>query len=80
MATLTIKGMPDELYARLKDRATSERRSINSQVMVCLERELASRRADSRDILKRARALRRELDLPPLTEEFLRKAKNHGRS
>ena len=37
MATLTIKGLPDALYRRLKKHAAEERRSINSQVIVCLE-------------------------------------------
>ena len=79
MATLTIKGLPDELYRRLKKHAAEERRSINSQVIVCLERDLAVRRVDPRVILKRARALRQKLDLPPLSEEFLRQAKSQGR-
>ena len=79
MATLTIKGIPDALYKRLKKRADEERRSINSQVIVCLERELASQRIDPRAVLKRLDALHNEVDIPPVNEEFLRKAKNYGR-
>jgi len=33
MATLTIKNIPDEVYAQLKQRAARRRRSVNSEVM-----------------------------------------------
>ncbi len=79
MATLTIKGIPDPLYKRLKRRAAEERRSINSQVIVCLELQLAKPRRDPRAILKRADALRERLNLPAMTDEEFRKAKEYGR-
>ena len=79
MATLTIKGMPDELYKRLKKRAGEERRSINSQVIVCLELQLATPRRDPKAILKRLDAIRDRINLPALTDEELRKAKEFGR-
>jgi len=31
MATVTVKGIPDQLYKRLKKRAAENRRSINSE-------------------------------------------------
>ncbi len=37
MANLQIKGMDDELYANLKDLATSENRSISQQVLFLLK-------------------------------------------
>ena len=35
--TLTLKNIPDALYGRLKETADAHRRSLNSEVIVCLE-------------------------------------------
>jgi len=40
MANLQVKGMDDQLYASLKDLATSENRSISQQVLFVLKRYL----------------------------------------
>lgn len=40
MATLNIKNLPDPLYARLKERAKQEHRSIAQEVTRILERAL----------------------------------------
>lgn len=37
MATLTIRGVPEDLHERLKDRAEANRRSLNSEILVLLE-------------------------------------------
>ena len=59
MATITVKNIPPQLYERLKARATENRRSINSEVIVCIERAVSGRRTDTADnVLSRARALR----------------------
>ncbi|MGH7676022.1 MAG: FitA-like ribbon-helix-helix domain-containing protein [Gemmatimonadales bacterium] len=79
MRTLTIKGIPDDLYARLKRRAAEHRRSINSELLVCLERMLRSRRIDPSAMLSRADAVRERLTMPPWTPEALKEAKSAGR-
>lgn len=38
MATLTLKGVPDDLLARLRAEATRERRSLNQHALYLLER------------------------------------------
>ena len=38
MATIAIKGIPDDVYEHLDQSAAAHRRSINSEVIVCLER------------------------------------------
>ncbi|MEN8376828.1 MAG: nucleotidyltransferase domain-containing protein [Gemmatimonadota bacterium] len=40
MTTLTIRGVPEELHEQLRDRAAGNRRSLNSEVLVILERAL----------------------------------------
>lgn len=79
MPNLTIKSIPDELYQRLKQSASEYRRSINREVIVCLERSLLSRRIKPGTFLARVDALREKIALPPLTETILRSAKSTGR-
>jgi plasmid stability protein len=79
MATLTLKSIPDDLYALLKQRAAEHRRSINSEVLVCLEQALRSRRADPEAMLGRVDAVRERLRMPNWTEAALKDAKSSGR-
>jgi len=37
MATLTLKNIPDELHAQLKESAKRNRRSLNSEILIRLE-------------------------------------------
>lgn len=62
MATnITLKNIPDEIYARLKSAAENHRRSINSEAIVCLETVLLPLRVQPSERLARARALRASL-------------------
>lgn len=79
MATLTIKNVPDELYEQLKRSAAQHRRSINSEVIVCLEKALGSRRIDPEAFLAEVRAHRKTISGVFVTDEDLRAAKNEGR-
>ena len=40
MATLTLKNIPEELHARLKAAAERNRRSLNSEILARLERDV----------------------------------------
>lgn len=40
MATLTIRNVPDELYELLKQAAERNRRSLNNEALVLLEKSL----------------------------------------
>ena len=79
MPTLTIKGMPDPLYLRLKARAAEHRRSLNSEILVALEQVVATTPPDAHALLERVDALRDKLRVSPLTDAKLRTAKNQGR-
>ena len=79
MATLTIKNIPDELYEQLKQSAARHRRSVNSEVIVCLEKVLRSRAVDSATFLASIRALRKNISTVFVTEDDLRTAKDEGR-
>ena len=41
MATLNVKDFPDELYARLRERAERERRSVAQEVIHLLDEAVA---------------------------------------
>ena len=79
MATLTLKQVPDSLYRRLKERAATHRRSINSEAIVCLEQILQTQPFDPASWLEEARKLRRSGSKIYLTDEALRRAKEDGR-
>jgi plasmid stability protein len=79
MATLTIKNIPDELYRELKRTAGQHRRSLNSEVIVCLERSLQIAGSDASSILARARELRVRTVRPLLNDRRLSVARSIGR-
>ena len=79
MATITIKNIPDDRYEQLKDVAEANRRSINSEVIICIERRLATHKPDPNDIVQKARRLRKITAAHPLSEQILDEAINAGR-
>ena len=79
MPTLTIKRLPDALYHRLKDRAARHRRSLNSEIIVCLEQATNAPAIDPQTWLTEADWLRERFALPQLNETALRRAKAAGR-
>ena len=80
MRAITVKNIPDTLYQRLKQSATENRRSINSEILVCIERMVQSRkREDIQDILARARKLRQKTKGHVLTDREFSEMKTAGR-
>ena len=79
MPALTVKNIPDDLYRLLKESAELHRRSLNSEVIVCIERALRSRRVDADELLERARALRAKTKKHPIRDADFSKAKAAGR-
>jgi plasmid stability protein len=55
MANLTLKGIPDEVMRQLRRSADSERRSLNQQAIVLLERALAEHPASFKEAYRRFR-------------------------
>jgi plasmid stability protein len=79
MPNLTIKGIPAGLYKQLKQRAARNRRSLNSEVIYCLEHVASLTTVDPEAWLVNADRLRNRLGLTPVTEESLHEAKTIGR-
>lgn len=80
MATVTLKNVPPELVERLKREARHNRRSLNQEALVRLEASVAVPRRSGPDAAGALRRLHRRMaGLAPLTDAFLRKARNEGR-
>lgn len=80
MPTLTIKGLPENLYRRLKDQAEAHRRSLNGEVIVCLERAVAGGPVDPEAWLEDVEAFRAGLKGRALSRAQVRRARTSGRS
>lgn len=78
--TLTLKNIPDAVYARLKASAETHRRSLNSEAIVCLESVLLPRRVDPAERLARARALRTAVRGKPFAARDVDAFKRAGRA
>ena len=79
MTTITVKNIPDDLYERLKQAAKTNHRSINSEIIACIERSVSPRPLDIATYLAEARQLREQTADYVLTQAELRQARNEGR-
>ena len=79
MPALTIKNIPDDIYNALKDKAKQQHRSINSEVITCLERTLLPKRISPEERLRTIRALRSPVKSGAITAEDIDQAINEGR-
>lgn len=62
MATLYVRNLPDDLYAKLQELAASEHRSINAQVITLLEQALKTEAQQAEDEKRK--------NVPKLLEEI----------
>ena len=78
--TLTLKNLPDNVYARRKLSAQAHRRSMNSEAIVCLEAMLLPAKIAPPERLARARALRGSLPQGKFRARDIDALKREGRS
>lgn len=76
--SLTLKNIPDAVYERLKASAGLNRRSLNSEAIVCLEAALLQGRVTTADRLARAREFRASLPQAAFTAKDIHAAKHAG--
>jgi plasmid stability protein len=79
MPTITVRNIPPDLYAWLKESAVANRRSINSEIIVCIERAVRTSRVDPEELLGRARVLREKTADYPITDGEFTRNKSAGR-
>ena len=79
MPALTVKNIPETLYNRLKEAASANHRSINSELIYCLEQMLLPARVNPSEHLQRARELRRGIDASLVEIDDIQNVINEGR-
>ncbi len=79
MPAITLKNIPDSLYVLLKDAATVHHRSLNSEILYCVERTLGVHKINISEHIEMARKLRTKTAQYNLTEQELNDAKHEGR-
>lgn len=79
MPTITVKNIPDDLYERLKRMAESNRRSINSEIIHCIEKSVTSQPVDPDAMLATAHLIREKTAHYHISDEEFNRLKNAGR-
>jgi antitoxin FitA len=77
--SITLKSIPDDVYLRLKSSADANRRSLNSEAIVCLESALRKPQTPTAERIARIRALTQGLDPKKLAKVDIDRAKREGR-
>lgn len=78
-ATITLKNIPDDIYSRLKEVAGAHHRSINGEIIACLERVLMPSRVTGDERLARARQLRQGCQAGSFNPDEIARAIEQGR-
>ena len=78
-SNITLKNIPDDIYARLKESADVHHRSINSEIIACLEKALLPAKISGEERLARARKLRQALEGRAYTAAEISDAIRQGR-
>jgi antitoxin FitA len=79
MPTITVKNIPLDVYEELKKAAEASRRSLNSEIIACIERAVGSRAIDPESLLANARRLRAKTAGHPIKNREFTRAKAAGR-
>jgi plasmid stability protein len=79
MPNITVKNIPPELYAKLRELAKANSRSINREVILCIERAVSSRRVDVARVLAEAGRLREATAEYAISDADLTRLKDEGR-
>ena len=62
MATsITLKNIPDHIYNSLRAAADAHHRSLNGEIIACLEQTLLPAKNNANEVLAKARELRQTL-------------------
>jgi antitoxin FitA len=79
MTTITVKNIPTEIYEKLKQSAQLSRRSINSEIIACIERAVRSQIVNPDLLLANARKLRAKTASCSIDDDEYTQAKTAGR-
>ena len=77
--SITLKNIPDEIYDSLRSAAEAHHRSLNSEVIACLERVLMPTKIANEAHLAKAQQIRGELKGKRFKVADIKKAIDQGR-
>ncbi|MXW48651.1 MAG: plasmid stability protein [Gammaproteobacteria bacterium] len=78
MPSITIEAIPPALHQRLKDAAKRHRRSLQNEIVACLERYVDQLPKSKSELLAEAAVLRN--GLPSVNHDLVDQFKHAGRS
>jgi len=78
MSTITLKGIPTFLHSELKKRAEINKRSLNNEIIVCLESFLGFRNVEKQQYLEEVREFRKTIK-SEISNKLIDELKNEGR-
>lgn len=76
---ITLKGIPEPLYERLKTSAEAHHRSLNSEVIACLEHVLQPQRINPQEHLRRLHEIHERMSERRFDHSAFDKLKRQGR-
>lgn len=79
MPTITVENVPPDLYERLKQHAEVHQRSIDREIIACIESAISEPKVHPKDILRRARKLREKTEGYVIADDEFTQAKVSGR-
>jgi plasmid stability protein len=80
VASITLKNVPAEVHAALKQQARLHRRSVDQEAIMWLDLALERSPRDTRSILGEIRSLRAGVPVKNADLRWIDAAKRHGRS
>jgi plasmid stability protein len=78
MPSITLKNIPAPLYQKIKNRAKAQHRSINSEIIACLEYTAQAIRVPSEEILLQAHHIRQGIK-KGISSDEIQQAIDQGR-
>ncbi len=79
MPNVNVKNLPKDIHRRLKERAKRNHRSLNSELIACLQDAVMPRRIDPDEAAERIRTLRARFRGSPLEDEDIARLKAERR-
>jgi len=78
MNNITVRNIPERIHKRLKERTKYTHRSINSEIIACLEEALFTNKLEVERILAKSKEISYSLNFD-ITLDELEEAKSYGR-
>lgn len=71
LVNITVKNIPEDLYEKLRRSAKINRRSINQEIIVCIEKSVQGKADTPEKLLEKARKLRKKTAGYPISNDQL---------